>query len=82
LASWGVGILAQAASTSHRTPITVRPDLTWASERVGPVLQDSALLRPPQPAARAELVVPIGAVAEEPLHELQMPEATQLNFVS
>src|SRR5262249_30259773 len=36
LASRGVGIVAQEASTSDRTPITIRPDLTWASERVGP----------------------------------------------
>src|SRR6266508_4622347 len=28
LASWGVGIVAQEASTSDRTPITIRPDLT------------------------------------------------------
>src|SRR6516164_9481967 len=38
LASRGIGIVAQEASTSDRTPITIRPDLTWASERVGPAL--------------------------------------------
>ena len=37
LASSGVGTLAQEASTSDRTPITIRPDFTWASERVGAV---------------------------------------------
>src|SRR5262249_48890227 len=38
LASRGIGIVAQEASTSDRMPITIRPDLTWASERVGPAL--------------------------------------------
>ncbi len=35
LASWDVGIVAQEASTSERTPIIIRADLTSASERVG-----------------------------------------------
>src|SRR5215813_8768872 len=65
-ASLASGIVAQEASTSDRTPITIRPDLTWASQRVGPALQGSALVRPLQPAAHAGLVVPIG-VAEPPL---------------
>src|ERR671919_1059204 len=43
LASWGVGI-AQEASTSDRAPITIRPDLTWASERVGADAAGPALL--------------------------------------
>jgi hypothetical protein len=38
LASWGIGILAQEASTNDRTPITIRPDLTSASKRVGSAL--------------------------------------------
>src|ERR671919_2516083 len=66
LASWGVGIVAQEASTSDRAPITIRPDLTWASERVAPALQGQRSCPTPlQPAAHAGLVVPIG-VAEPP----------------
>src|SRR5215510_11321420 len=66
LASWGVEITdhVQEASTSGRTPITIRPDLIWASECAGPVLPGSA--RPTlQPAAHASLVVAIG-VGEAP----------------
>src|SRR5215213_6212883 len=44
LASWGVGIVAQEASTWARTPITIRADLTLASERVGLALWGPALL--------------------------------------
>src|SRR5215208_1694931 len=33
LASWGVGILAQEASTSNGTPITIRRDLTSPPKR-------------------------------------------------
>src|SRR5262245_49398944 len=58
LASWGVGIVAQEASMSDRTPITIRPDLTAATERIGPAL----IVRVLQPAAHTGLVIPIGIV--------------------
>src|SRR4029453_18320914 len=68
LASWGVEITDHVpeASTSDRTPITIRPDLMWASECAGPLLPGSALGPTLQPAAHAGLVVAIG-VAEAPL---------------
>src|SRR5215831_17345197 len=62
LASRGIGIVAQEASTSDRMPITIRPDLTWASERVGPALQ---------PAPHTGLAVPIGV--PEPPFQVRFP---------
>src|SRR3990170_4461513 len=65
LASWGVGIVEQEASTSDRTPITIRPDLIYEPPNAQRLYcRASAVLRL-QPAAHAGLVVPIG-VAEPP----------------
>src|SRR5262245_46676940 len=50
---------------SCRTQITIRSDLTWASERVEPALQGQRLARPLEPAAHAGFVVSVG-VAEPP----------------
>src|SRR5215471_289669 len=63
LASW-VGIVAQEASTSAKTPITIKPNLTSASNRLAPACGPALLWL--QPAAHARLVVPIG-IAEPPL---------------
>src|SRR4030095_4828452 len=57
LASWGVGMVAQEASTSVRTPIAVRPDLTAASKCVRSALWP----RPLHPAAHAGFVLAIAS---------------------
>jgi hypothetical protein len=35
LASWGVGILVQEASTKVEATVTIKPSLTWASRMRG-----------------------------------------------
>src|SRR5262245_6222131 len=65
LASWGVGIVAQEASASARTPITIRTGLISPSDAQGWSCETSAFIQWLQPAAHAALVIAIG-VAEPP----------------
>src|SRR5512134_1456304 len=59
LASWAVGIVAQAVSVSDRTPITIKPGLKRG-------------LRTLQPAAHAGQVAPVG-IAEPPFQVRLLP---------